>query len=64
MAKKQEIVARSFVKFRDSEVSIPMEAVNESPELRKKFDEGLKSALETVIPNCPSFMKVLAEESI
>lgn len=64
MAKKQEIVARSFVRFRDSEASIPMEQVNENPDLRKRFDDGLKNALETVIPNCPSFMKVLAEESV
>ncbi len=64
MAKKQEIVARSFVRFRDSTDIIPMEKVNESPQLRSKFDDGLKSALEAVIPTCPSFMKVLAEESV
>ena len=64
MAKKQEIVARSFVRFRDSEASVPMETVNKNPDLRKKFDEGLKNALETVIPNCPSFMKILVEESV
>lgn len=63
MAKKQEIVARSFVRFRDSTDVVPMEQVNKNPDLRKRFDEGLKNALETVIPNCPSFMKVLAEES-
>ncbi len=64
MAKKQEIIARSFVRFRDSEASIPMETVNKSPDLRKKFDEGLKNALEAVLPTCPSFMQLLAEESV
>ena len=64
MAKKQEIVARSFVRFRDSTATIPMDKVNESPQLRSKFDDRLKSALEAVIPTCPSFMQVLAEESV
>lgn len=64
MAKKQEIVARSFVRFRDSTETIPMEKVNESPQLRSKFDDGLKNALEAVIPTCPSFMQLLAEESV
>lgn len=64
MAKKQEIVARSFVRFRGSEGSISMEIVNKNPDLRKRVDEGLKNALETVIPNCPSLMKILIEESV
>lgn len=64
MAKRKEIVARSYVIFRENmDERIPMEEVNANPELRKKFDERLKAVLEDTIPKVPGFMEALIKDS-